>query len=251
MPLPSQTFSTIAELLTYINTYVIPNGNEEISGEIENNVENAVCNFIVSYTLNSGLAKIESSGGDIVLSKPITVIQTTVPDTLQWPDNVQNEFYIVNATGTNIPLAPGFTYYDQNLSARTTIPARFVVHIAKADNAQWIQVNNIASSSILPPQTGHPGEFLTSDGSNSSWTDPVLYIKSADFDLDGITYSDTDLVNNKFDLFFDTLGNFIYEEDGQWSYESTGGFKILIPGIDANTQDLKFHLFKRGLNSNN
>lgn len=250
MPLPGQTFSTIELLLTYINTYVIPNGQEEITGEIDNNVMNALANFIKSYTVNNSLARLISTGGVVVLPKPVTIITTVVPTSLQWDDNVQSEYYIVNTLGSDIPLASGFVYYDEYLTANTVIPARSVIHIAKAENQNWMQVNNIPTASILPPQTGNQGRVLTTNGSTASWTDNVLYIKSADFESDGVTYLNSDLVNNKFDLFFDTLAGFIYSEDLQWQYVTAGGFTILIPGIDANTQDIRIHLFKRGKNSN-
>lgn len=145
MSLPSQTFSTVQQLLNYINTFVVTNGSELISGEIENNVENALANFIVSYTLNSGKAGISSSSGVVSLSKPFTIFSTP-PLSLQWPDNVQFEYYIVNATSSIIPLTTGYSYTDSFGNIQTVIPAHCTVHIAKMTNGNWIQTNNLSTN---------------------------------------------------------------------------------------------------------
>jgi len=254
MPLPSQTYSNIQQLINDINSRFIPNGQQLITGDIGNSQLNGLANFIVEYTLNSGLAGISSSTGVIPLSKPITVF-TVVPTSINWPDNIQNEYYIVNATASNIPLTSGYSYVDQYQVSQTTISARSTVHIAKATNGSWILVSNTGTgASTLPPQAGHEGEFLTTNGTSASWFSPCLFIKSSDFEPDGVTYINTDLVNNTFLLFWNDLPRFIYNSDqnsGQieWQYQSGGGFKILIPGFDATTTDYYLFLFLKGLNS--
>lgn len=254
MPLPSTTYSTIQQLLNDINTRFVPNGMELITGDIGNSQLNGLANFIVTYTLNSGLAGISSSTGVIPLSKPVTVF-TTVPTSINWPDNVQNEYYIINATASDIPLTSGYSYIDQYQATQTSIPARSSVHIAKATNGSWILVNNLGGAgSSLPPQAGHEGEFLTTNGTSASWFSPCLFITSADFEADGVTYINTDLVANKFLLFWNDLPRFIYNSDqnpGQieWQYLAGGGFEILVPGFDASTTDYHLCLFLKGLNS--
>src|SRR5688572_25009120 len=152
MPLPSITYSSIQQLLNDINTRFVPNGMEFITGDIGNSQLNGLANFIVTYTLNSGLAGISSSTGVVPLSKPVTLF-AVVPTSISWPDNVQNEYYIINATASNIPLASGYSYIDQYQVAQTLIPARSSVHIAKATNGSWILVNNLGGAgSSLPPQ---------------------------------------------------------------------------------------------------
>lgn len=167
MPLPSQTFSTIQQLLTYINTFIIPNGANEISGEIHNNVENALSNFIVSYTLNNKKATLVSAGGVVVLPTPITVITSVVPTSIQWVDNVQNEYYILNTTNSTIPLAAGFTYYNTSLIAKNAIPANTSIHIAKATNGQWIQVGQVGTGSGTSTVPSLYGDRYN----KSSWVD--------------------------------------------------------------------------------
>lgn len=148
MPIPSQTFSTISDLLTYINTFFIPNGNQEIDGDEGNNILNALANFIVKYTLNSSKVKIDSGNGAIILSVPFTVL-TGSPVSVQWPDNIQNEYYINNATASIINTASGFFYIDQFGEVKTYFPARTTIHIAKATNGAWVQVNNSVTSESL------------------------------------------------------------------------------------------------------
>lgn len=254
MPLPSTTYSTIQQLLNDINTRFIPNGQELITGDIGNSQLNGLANFIVTYTLNSGLAGISSSSGVIPLSKPITIF-TVVPTSINWPDNIQNEYYIINATASNIPLTAGYSYIDQYQVSQTVIPARASIHIAKATNGTWILVNNIGNAAgSLPPQSGHEGEFLTTNGTSANWFSPCLFLTSADFEPDGVTYINTDLADNKFLLFWNDIPRFIYDSEwnaGQieWQYQSGGGFKILIPGFDANINDYFLCLFLKGLNS--
>lgn len=251
MPFPVQTFSTIQQLINYINSQFIPNGQELITGEIGNNVLNSLGEFIVSYTLNNQTALVHSTGGDFVLTRPITVFITSTPDSIQWPDNVQNEYYIVNATGLDIALATGFVYYDPYLAETTSIPARTVIHIAKSSNGQWMRVNNLTGggSGNLPPQTGHEGEVLTTNGISASWSDNHISITSADF----INATDCPLSNlafNTFSLYWATgLANYIYEVNGEWEYLVGGGFRILIPGFDATVANERFELSLKGLNS--
>jgi hypothetical protein len=252
MPLPSTTYSSIQQLLNDINTRFIPNGMELITGDIGNSQLNGLANFIVTYTLNSGLAGISSSTGVIPLSKPVTLF-TTVPTSVNWPDNVQNEYYIINATASNISLTSGYSYVDQYGVAQTIIPARTSIHIAKATNGSWIQINNIPGVGVLPPQTGHEGEFLTTNGTSSSWFSPCLFITSADFEADGVTYINTDIVNNKYLLFLNDIPRFVYSVDQnpsqiEWEYQAGGGFKMLLPGFDANANDHYLFLFLKGFN---
>lgn len=255
MPLPVTTFNTIADLLNYINTNIVPNGNNEITGEEHNAVENALANFIVSYTLNSGLVGISSSSGVVPLSKPMTVF-TVTPTSINWPDNVQNEYYIINATASNIPLTAGYSFVDQYQTVQTVIPSRTAIHIAKATNGSWVQVNNLGGggSGSLPPQTGHEGEFLYTNGTSAAWLSPVLFIDSSNFEPDGVSYINANLVNSKIALFWNDVNRFVYSSDedaGQveFQYLPGGGFEILIPDFDANTVNYHFYILLRGLNS--
>lgn len=251
MPLPSQTFSTIQALINYINTYFVTNGNNDITGEEGNNILNGLTSFIQSYTMNNSLAAISSSTGPVTAAKPITIF-TSVPTAFGWPDNVQHEYYFVNATGFDIPLADGYSYIDPYQTTQIVLPLRTAIHIAKATNGNWIQINNLpftGGTTNLPPQTGHEGQVLTTNGTSPNWADNTIFVEDADFEPDGVTYINTILVNNKFYIYFDTLAGFIYDQDGQWEYHTGGGFKILIPGINANTQPLRLHLFLIGLNS--
>lgn len=252
MPLPNQTFTTIQQLINYINTVFITNGNNGITGEQGNNILNGLTSFIKNYTINNSLAAILSAnGGVVVLPKPVTIF-TGNPDSIQWADDVQNEYYIVNATGFDIPLTTGFSYTDQFGTAQIVIPARVSIHIAKAINNSWVQINNLPGSGSggdLPPQTQHNGQFLRTNGTTASWGDPFLFVDNTDFDTDGVTCILPALASNKFDIFFDTIPGFIYEQDGQWTYRLGGGFVLNIPGINANTSQVRFHLFLKGLNS--
>lgn len=255
MPLPSQTFQTITELISYINTYIIPNGMNEIDGTELNNVENALANFIVRYTLNSQLVTISATTSAVSLSTPFTLF-TQVPASLQWPNNIQNEYYIMNATGTDIPLAAGFTYLDVFLSAKNYIPFRTVIHIAKAGNGQWIQVNNLGTGgSILPSQGGHQGQSLITDGDNPFWGDNVLHIAGDDPNwinqttwINGSAEDNPSFSSPHFCLFWNDFSRFLLQNTSpaEWQYQ-TNGFQVLAPGFSAPTANV--FLFFKGINS--
>lgn len=264
MPLPAQTFPTLDDAIVYINTHIIPNGVNDITGEEHNNVENALAYFIKFYTLNSDLHRvaISSDTGAVVAGAPITYFMAT-PSSLSWPDNVQNEYYFVNATGNNIPLATGFVYYDEYQDPISIIPARSIIHIAKAVNTLWVKVAMLGgsgSSTGLPPQTNHSGEVLVTNGTSVSWSSLRMKLTSADFEPDGRTINSTVsalLAAFKYDIFINEVNRYIYNYDDdpptdlgvEWVYESNGGFSIQAPWFLAT--DLNYHLYLdlRGLNS--
>lgn len=259
MPTPSQTFTTIQQLLNYINANFITNGRNEITAEEGNNILNSLATFIQTYTLNNSLAKIwAQTSGEVNMTAPINIF-TAVPGSVRWTDNVQHEFYMVNATGVNIPLSGGFSYVDAFNTTQTVIPARSAIHIAKTTSATWVQINNLGGNGGggLPPTTGHSGQSLSNNGTTTEWADMVVFIQNttAGWQVDGVTYLfPGGAVDYKFMLFFDTLAGWIYQEDGQWEYVLDGssniiGFKIDVAGINANTQQVRIHLYKKGLNS--
>ena len=256
MSLPTQSFSTIQELIAYINTTIVPNSSQEIDAIEHNNVENGLASFIVQYTLNSGLVQISTSAGVKILSSPITVF-TTVPSSVQWPDNIQNEYYVINATGFNIPIAGGFSYIDAFQTVQTVFPPRLAIHMAKATNGQWIQVNNIGSggTGTLPPQTNHGGQVLLTNGASPFWGDNVLQIGPSDPNwVDATTWVNGHAVNNlsfssaHFVLFWNEFSRFLLQNvsPAEWQYVPNG-FQVLTPGFDKSFANV--FLFFKGENS--
>lgn len=148
MAYPQQTFpfqGLVPNLLPYINTVWVTNGVGDITGVIGNNVVNALGQYILQAIYNYQKAAIISGGGDVFITSPINYINITTPTSLSWDNaNWFNEYYFQNATASDIPLAPGFVYFDSFGNANTIIPARTVVHIAKTTNDLWIalQIGN-------------------------------------------------------------------------------------------------------------
>lgn len=240
MALPSQTFSTLAELINYINTKIIPNGMREIDGEALNNALNALAQFIEEYTVNGGLLDLETDSGIVIeVSKPMTVF-IGAPTSVQWPNNPQNEYYLVNATGYDIPLSAGFVFVDAYQDEKNIIPANQVVHIAKAPNGSWIQVNNFGGSTGggLPPQAGNSGKILATNGSSAFWVGATHRVTSSNFS------SATEcplpaLAAFDLEIFWVDLPNFTF----QWTPLVGGGFEMTAPGFDANAVNYTFILF--------
>lgn len=154
MPLPVQTFATFAELGTYIDENIRPNGMELITGSEHNAVENGLLTFIEQSPLNWQTARIESGGGVLSAIRPLTVFMTTTPSSFTWSDNIYNEYRFINTTSGDIPTVA--TYYDINLQAVNVIPAKSIVNISKASNGLWIvsSVPSAGSKAALPPYIG-------------------------------------------------------------------------------------------------
>lgn len=257
MPTPSMTFTTLQQLLNYINSVFITNGANGITGDEGNSILNGLGNFIQSYTLNSKLASISSTPGIVVtLPTPITVF-TQVPTSIQWIDNVQNEYYIVNATGFNIPLSGGFSYVDQYGTPQTVIPFRSSIHIAKATNGSWVQINNLGGggSGNLPSVIGHQGQSLFNNGASAFWGDGILEIPAGDANwinattwVNGSSYNNLSFSSPKFALFWNELSRFLLKNTSpvEWQYV-LNGFQVFDAGFNSAFANVV--LWFKGINS--
>lgn len=235
MAYPNQTFASVALLINYINTKIVTNGTQEIDAVAMNNVLNAICEFIVDYTVNGSLADVNSSSGQvIVVSKPITIF-TGAPTSIQWPNNVQNEYYFINETGYDIPISAGYSYVDVYEDEKTIIPARQVIHIAKVENGGWVQVNNLSGggSGDLPSQAGNSGKVLATNGNTPFWVGATHKITKADFD-NATECPLPQLAAFDLEIYFYDVANYILEGANGWSPLPGGGFEILIPGFDSS-----------------
>jgi hypothetical protein len=255
MPVPSQTFTTIQQLYTYINTLFIANGANSITGDEGNNILNGLGTFIQKYTLNNSLVTIYGTSPSVYpLATPMTVF-TTVPTSIQWAGNVQNEYYITNATSAPIPLSNGYAYIDQYGTSQTSIPARTTIHIAKATNQSWIQQNNLPGSGGgggLPPVTGHAGQSLFTDGTGEMWGDVVLPIYAGDSNwvnatqwTNGHGTPVASFPSSKFLVFWNDASRFLLPAEYQLTAGT--GFNVLVFGFDSATANI--FLFFRGVNS--
>lgn len=253
--MPNQTFSTLQDLINYINTVIITNGTNSISGIEANNAFVGLGNFIASYTLNNGLAGISSSTGVISLSKPVTIF-TVAPTSFSWPDNVQNEYYIINGTGVTINLSGGFSFTDAYGVTQTTIGPRDAVHIAKATNGSWLRINNISGSASggLPPMTGNSGKGLFNNGTSAFWADNVLQIPANDANwtnsttwVNGSSYTLT-LPSPHFLIFWNETNRFLLNTVSPVEYGYVAnGFQVFTPGFDKASSNV--FLFFKGATS--
>lgn len=214
MPLPAQTFPVhnMNSLLNYINTKIIPNGMELIIGEIHNNVENGLAQFILQSILNYNTATVVSSGGALLVNSPITYIVNSTPASLSWvDDNWFNELYIINATGDTIPLASGYSYFDEYVTAITTIPANTGIHIAKTANGSWIKVGT-SNSSGGGGTTTVSAEYIQFTVGDPSTNPPINDGETI------FTVSDTNVVEGSVMLFVSGIKRLIGVPDDAQSY---------------------------------
>lgn len=238
---PSQTFTTIQQLISYVNSLIITNGSNDITADQLNNVLNGLTTFIQSYTINNGLAGISSSTGVVPLSKPVTIF-TVTPTSFSWPDNVQKEYYIVNATGAPLPISAGQSFTDAYNTVQTSIAPRDAVHIAKATNASWVRINNVSGSASggLPPETGNAGKGLFNDGTTAFWADNVLQIPAGDANyinsntwVNGSSYT-LILPSTRFLLFWNETNRYLLRNAAPPEYNFiTNGFTVSVGGFDG------------------
>jgi len=100
----------------------------------------------------------------------------------------------------------------------------------------------------LPTQTGHEGQVLFTDGTNTYWADVIIDNVSADFESDGITVNDTRMVHNQLDIYWNEGGRFL-DPATEFTRILSGGYTINITGFDATTQTVTMKVILRGLNS--
>lgn len=147
MAYPQQAFTPppdLPGLLNYINTRIVTNGRKEIDAIEVNNIVNALGQFIPAYTVNAFGAKVETGGGAIALSKPVSIISGTKPTSITWDAKVQKEYYIMNTFGEALTSS---TYYDNLFVAKTDIPQYAILHIAQMENGSWVQISNLGGIS--------------------------------------------------------------------------------------------------------
>lgn len=141
MSYPTVIFDTISQWENYVNTNVVTNGSELITGLIGNNSYNGAVTFVKKSPLNWSKAAIYPSGGDVSLTEEyqgVAMFITTTPDSLSFEENFYKEYIIINATSSAIPLDTPSGYYTVDGTTATTIPANSVVNLILASNDIWV-----------------------------------------------------------------------------------------------------------------
>lgn len=143
-------FPDIDALESYVDTNIIANGVEYITGPINNVALNGCIEFIRKSPLNWGKAQLEIAGGDIVLTDDylgVVVFDTIIPDSLSFGDNIYNEYVFINMTSGAIQLDTPSFYYNLTGQAISTLPANSVTNLFKVSNDIWVLGNNSAGGS--------------------------------------------------------------------------------------------------------
>lgn len=176
---PSITFTTIPDWENYLNTEIITNGIESITGLIGNNAYNGAVTFIKKSPLNWAKISIYSSAGAIPLDDNFlgTALFLVTPSSLTFGDNFYNEYVLINMTDNDIPLGNNQVYYNLNSQPIDIIPARTAVTIMKAQNDLWVAVDVYGQSTS---SNGQPNTFVvgTTVGApvagTNTWTNPAF-----------------------------------------------------------------------------
>lgn len=210
-------FPDIDALEVYVDTNIIANGAELITGPINNTALNGCIEFIRQSPLNYAKAAVLNTSGAVIAPTPVVVFTGSTPSSLTWGDNIYNEFVFINMTTTAITLLGLLIYYTPLGTTSDEIPANSVVNVFKAANDLWVQGNSSgggSGSTQKKPLTFVVGTTPDAPTANTlTWTLPafensyvVLFINRIPSDLldtgDGSPYitkllvSDTLTVSN-------------------------------------------------------
>jgi hypothetical protein len=225
MPFPTQTFNTTAQWKAWVDTNIIPNGTQAITGNKGNITENAAIKFISQSYLNWDTAQLVNTTGSATAASAIVVFVTNTPALFTFGDNVYNEYRFINTTSGDIPLGNSMTYFDINLTEIDSIPAKSVIGIVKATNGMWI-IDSLPSSGsqpTLPPLIGIVGQGGADDpttGSSTFQSNKIKNLGAANgnkisINLDGAIYQNYGIntsftynaTDGEIDLDYNSSGN--------------------------------------------
>jgi hypothetical protein len=145
MPFPSQTFNNLDDWKAWIDSNIIPNGNQEIIGDDGNITENAAVKFIRQSPLNWEEASVVNTALAVIAPRPVVVFTGATPVSLTWNDNIYNEYVFINMTAFDIPLLGLLVYCKPSGATSSVIPATTAVNIFKAENDLWVEGSNSGS----------------------------------------------------------------------------------------------------------
>jgi hypothetical protein len=143
-------FPDIDALENYVDTNIIANGVEYITGPINNTALNGCIEFIRKSPLNWGKARLEVLGGNIVLSDEylgVVVFNGVVPSSVSFGDNIYNQYVFINMTATDIPLGTPSVYYNAFGVPVDNLPAHSATIIYKVSNDLWVLGSTSGGSS--------------------------------------------------------------------------------------------------------
>lgn len=146
-------FPDIDALENFVDTNIVANGMELITGPINNQALNGCIEFIRKSPLNwSKAAVYNNDPSAIVLSDQylgVVVFSGAIatPASISWGDNIYNEYVFINMTSSAIPLGtPSFYYGLLGGQAIDNIPANTAITVFKAANDLWVQGDNMGTS---------------------------------------------------------------------------------------------------------
>jgi len=86
------------------------------------------------------------------------------------------------------------------------------------------------------------GVLSTSGGGGTS---SHFSLTSSNFEVDGKSYVDVNLIDDNTSIFWNDINRFIYKDQAEWEYSVGGGFKILLPEFDASINNVNIEIFTK------
>lgn len=248
--------TVVNKLTTYIqsqtvtanNGLTVSSGVVQLGGELIQftEIDNSGNDLFVHGTGNSTFRTVSGTFQS-------NIIGSTIGASLQCANSATNLFSEVNSADGISSLAAGnsTTFYN-TLSVTTTYirlevntnttPFNFQLNTAGQLAANRYGQGLFTGTAAYTLQVDSSGNVIEGSATGGGGLVPIV---SADFDPDGVTVTDSSLNGKTYEIFFNDLNRFIYNEVGnqEWDYVVGGGFVILIPGFDATANDYHLYVF--------
>lgn len=178
-------------LRDYIDQFIVPNHNNEITGEQHNNVETGLLDLILATPQNYNRAAVTSSAGlfTATCNQSILIFNSGATGAIQLTSNRWNEWVIFNGSGATKQFTGDIaTYKTINGTTRNYITNGDIVHLAKGNDNIWYRVNNEKGSGGSGNTSGTITDTITTEGSTYSNAD-LLGVNAPYLFLDKQFYS--------------------------------------------------------------
>lgn len=146
----------IDDVLAYIIEYWVQNNNRAITGTIGQNVVWNLGELLKRNPENWNRATVVADDSNYTpeSSECIIVFTNDSAGGLDFVNNIWNKWYFVNQTDNDRILLNGKFYFNVNGNTVESVPARSVVTIAKGEDDNWYQIDNMPGATrVYTPAT--------------------------------------------------------------------------------------------------
>ncbi len=142
MPYPALNIDDFSTLVEYVNTNIIPNGIQDITGEEENNVFNNLFKLLPFNGVKAKLINSPTNYSTTTDDRILIFLEDSITSTLVFDNNFWNQFTFCNLSSENIELEGSLEYINAAGDVLTHIPANNIVSIIKGEDDNWYSISS-------------------------------------------------------------------------------------------------------------